>query len=80
MSIASSAMRMALGIMSIEPPKFKLPTIIVPPRVFFPNRDPHSATKTGKARLGVDAHQWIAYAQCIRGLLESVPELRGATT
>jgi PadR family transcriptional regulator PadR len=40
----------------------------------------YELTKTGKARLGVDAHQWLAYAQCIRGLLESVPELRGAAT
>jgi DNA-binding PadR family transcriptional regulator len=39
----------------------------------------YEITKTGRARLGSQAGQWFAYAECIRALLDAVPELRPAT-
>jgi len=40
----------------------------------------YEITKAGRARLGAHAGQWLAYAQCIRALLEAVPGLRLAGT
>jgi PadR family transcriptional regulator PadR len=40
----------------------------------------YEITKTGNTRLGTQAGQWLAYADCIRGLLEAVPGLRPAAT
>ena len=40
----------------------------------------YEITKTGRARLGSQAGQWLAYADCIRSLLDQVPNLRPATT
>jgi hypothetical protein len=50
LSIASSAIRTAFGIISIDPPRLSAPTTMVPPRVFRPRRPPHSATRTGTPR------------------------------
>lgn len=38
----------------------------------------YEITKTGRARLGAQAHQWLDYAECIRGLLRGVPGLQAA--
>jgi PadR family transcriptional regulator PadR len=38
----------------------------------------YEITRSGRARLDSQASQWMAYAECIRGLLQSVPELRPA--
>jgi PadR family transcriptional regulator, regulatory protein PadR len=38
----------------------------------------YEITKTGRARLDSQANQWMAYAECIRGLLKAVPEFRPA--
>jgi len=40
----------------------------------------YEITKTGRGRLGSQANQWLAYAECIRTLLNAVPELRPAVT
>jgi DNA-binding PadR family transcriptional regulator len=40
----------------------------------------YEITKTGRARLDSQANQWLAYAECIRTLLNAVPELRPAVT
>jgi PadR family transcriptional regulator PadR len=40
----------------------------------------YEITKSGRARLGSQANQWLAYAECIRTLLNAVPELRPAVT
>jgi DNA-binding PadR family transcriptional regulator len=40
----------------------------------------YEITKTGRARLGSQANQWLAYAECIRTLINAVPELRPAVT
>src|ERR1700751_2820418 len=38
----------------------------------------YELTKAGRTRLGTDAGQWLAYAECIRALLHNVPGLRPA--
>ena len=40
----------------------------------------YEITKSGRARLGTQAVQWRAYAECIHALLNAVPELRPAAT
>ena len=50
LSIASSTIRAALGIISTDPPRFRAPTTTVPPRVFLLSRAPQRATKTGSPR------------------------------
>jgi DNA-binding PadR family transcriptional regulator len=39
----------------------------------------YELTKAGRTRLDADAGQWLAYAECIRALLEGVPGLRPAS-
>jgi len=39
----------------------------------------YEITKAGRTRLGSQASQWLAYAECIRSLLDAVPGLRPAT-
>jgi PadR family transcriptional regulator, regulatory protein PadR len=38
----------------------------------------YEITKSGRARLGSQAGQWLAYAECIRSLLDAVPGLTPA--
>jgi PadR family transcriptional regulator PadR len=40
----------------------------------------YEITKAGRTRLGAHAGQWLAYAQCIRALLDAVPGPRLAGT
>jgi DNA-binding PadR family transcriptional regulator len=40
----------------------------------------YEITKAGRTRAGTQAGQWLAYADCIRGLLDAVPELRPGLT
>jgi PadR family transcriptional regulator PadR len=40
----------------------------------------YDLTKAGRTRLGTQVGQWLAYAECIRGLVAGVPGLRIAPT
>jgi DNA-binding PadR family transcriptional regulator len=40
----------------------------------------YEITKSGRARLGAQAGVWLAYVECVRGLIEAVPGLRPAAT
>lgn len=40
----------------------------------------YEITRSGRARLGSQAGQWLAYAECIRSLLDTVPGLSPAPT
>jgi PadR family transcriptional regulator PadR len=40
----------------------------------------YDLTKAGRTRLGTQVGQWLAYAECIRGLVAGVPGLKIAPT
>jgi PadR family transcriptional regulator len=40
----------------------------------------YEINQSGRARLGSQAGQWLAYAECIRSLLDTVPGLSPAPT
>ncbi len=40
----------------------------------------YEITKSGRARLGSQAGQWLAYVECVRSLLDTVPGLRPVPT